>query len=76
MPLMDSSIDPRAFVASLDGYFDNDQWAYWVHMDHKPIMVAAGFQPVTVPDDIHGGRRQAMGGIGHYWNYPHTERNA
>lgn len=62
-----STFDKDAFVASMGGYYVRDFQAYWVHMDHKPIMVAAGFNPVMVKDTIHGGQKQAMGGVGHYW---------
>ncbi len=60
-------INKSNFVTAIGGYYDRDFSAYWVHMDHKKIMVAAGFNPAMVKDAIHGGQKQAMGGVGHYW---------
>ena len=65
--LNSTPINKGDFVAAIGGYYDRDFRSYWVHMDHKPIMMAAGFRPVMIKDDIHGGRKPAMGGVGHYW---------
>lgn len=62
-----STFNKDLFVDSLGGHYDLAFRAYWVHMDHHATMVAAGFSPVMVKDTIHGGQKQAMGGVGHYW---------
>lgn len=65
MPTFNSNFDVNVFIKALGGYYDAPY--YWVHHDHDAIMVAAGFKQATVKDDIHGGRRPMVGGVGHYW---------